>query len=231
MRVDPLAEGVGMLVLVLAVFMLFAVLPPIDLWVSGLFYTQGRGFRVNGAFLPELLRTTVWRVSMGMVGFALFAALRKALLRHDTFGVPSRIWLFVLALYSAGPGVLVDLALKPNWGRTRPDAVAEFGGPALFTLPGQLGGTCTGNCSFVSGEVAGTTALAICLALILKHLHPRPARYRLLLAISLSLPLIIALQRIAAGRHFLSDALFAALFIGILARVLWHLMKPARPWG
>jgi membrane-associated phospholipid phosphatase len=47
-----------------------------------------------------------------------------------------------------------------------------------------------------------------------------------LLVAALCLPLAVALQRIAAGRHFLSDTVFASLFTLLLALVLSALLRP-----
>jgi lipid A 4'-phosphatase len=47
-----------------------------------------------------------------------------------------------------------------------------------------------------------------------------------MLAAALCLPLAVALQRIAAGRHYLSDTVFALLFTLLLALALSALLRP-----
>jgi len=47
-----------------------------------------------------------------------------------------------------------------------------------------------------------------------------------LLAAALCLPPAVALQRVAAGRHFLSDTVFAVLFTLLLALALSALLRP-----
>ena len=106
--------------------------------------------------------------------------------------------------------------------------IIEFGGSLHFSPPNELADFCTRNCSFVSGEVSGATVTALAILLIRFHLGKRMNKMVsiLLLIVGLCLPLAVALQRIAAGRHFLSDTLFAALFTLLLALVLSALFHP-----
>ena len=68
------------------------------------------------------------------------------------------------------------------------------------------------------------------LALALIMLRPVVAQYlpgwgrKIWTMLSLSLPLAIMVQRVVTGRHFLSDTLFAVLFMLALAVVLRRLM-------
>ena len=109
-------------------------------------------------------------------------------------------------------------------------SVTEFGGTASFTLPHQIADQCSRNCSFVSGEVTAAVIFSLCIVVFWKHWRGRVPF--LLLATALAFPLLNGVQRISAGRHFLTDALFAALFALIIARLLWRafgLAKPAAP--
>jgi lipid A 4'-phosphatase len=217
-----------MAALLLATFMAFAALPPVDLWISTLFYDADEGFWIAGRTLPEIVRRTIWMGSIIVVALSVVALTGKLVLRHDTFGVPGWIWGYVLALYIIVPGILVDGLLKRLWGRARPANIAYFGGEADFSLPHQITQNCLRNCSFVAGEVAGATVLSIALILILRHRHPRPSGYQGWVTVCLAFPLASALQRIAAGRHFASDVVFAMLLVGICGRLLWVLIKPAK---
>lgn len=221
-------ECIAMAAGTLLAFLLFAVLPPVDIWVSALFFDAAAGeFWINGRPFPELLRHAIWTLSIIAVLVCLFAIARRVVWRKDTFGVPGRIWGYVLLLYALAPGFLVDGVLKRFWGRARPAQITEFGGSAAFSLPHQMTENCARNCSFVSGEVAGTVALMIAVLVVLPRMRPRPPLYSFWISVSVILPVVCAYQRIAAGRHFLTDALFAVLFVGICARLLWHLTMPA----
>jgi hypothetical protein len=124
---------------------------------------------------------------------------------------------------------MVEMLTKPLWGRVRPAQVIEFGGSLQFSPPNEMVDFCARNCSFVSGEVSGATVTA--LALLLIRLHLLRTLYKIasivLLAAALCLPLAVALQRIAAGRHFLSDTIFAMLFTLLLALAHSALLEPS----
>ena len=93
----------------------------------------------------------------------------------------------------------------------------SFGGPLPFSPPWELAGNCPGNCSFVSGEAAAVTCLAIILALILWH--NVADKRRLLLALA-ALVVLGASLRVLKGRHYLSDVLWSVLLMATLAHVL-----------
>ncbi len=215
MRLDLL------LTMIVATFALFAVWPGLDLTVTAAFY--------DGATFPVALDARAETVRLILWDFAIFVALVSAgmlaaslLLRRPVLRLPARVWGLILALFVLGPGLLVNGILKREWGRARPADTINFGGTQQFTPPHDTTGQCASNCSFVSGESAGAMALAIALWLILSAWRAQlPAwAYRAGQALIIAIPLITALQRVAAGRHFLSDTLLASLFIALLAAIL-----------
>lgn len=219
---------------ILASFAVFAIWPGIDLRVSQAFYDPSTGFVIDGNLLTEALRMSVWNLAIllclvAVVGTVLGAAGREAVL-------PARAWGFVVTLYALGPGVMVEVLTKPLWGRVRPAQIVEFGGSLHFSPPNELADFCTRNCSFVSGEVSGATVTALAILLIRFHLGRRLHKSVsiLVLTVAIFLPLAVALQRVAAGRHFLSDTLFAVLFTLLLALALSELLCPLSrkvPWA
>lgn len=224
MNIDRLA--VQLLGCILLSFAVFAIWPQIDLRVSQAFYDPSSGFVIDGHPLTEMLRLTAWNIAILLCLAAAFgtimgAAGRKVLL-------PTRAWGLILTLYTLGPGVMVEMLTKPLWGRARPTQVAEFGGSLRFSPPNELVDFCTRNCSFVSGEVSGATVTALAIIILRSHLkhrlHSRVST--LLLTSAICLPLAVALQRVAAGRHFLSDTVFAVLFTLLLALALSALLRP-----
>jgi lipid A 4'-phosphatase len=221
---DRLASHI--LACILFSFAVFAIWPEVDLRVSQAFHDPASGFVIDGHPLTEALRLAVWNAAIllclaAAFGTVLGTAGREVLL-------PTRAWGFILTLYILGPGVMVEMLTKPLWGRVRPSQVAEFGGSLHFSPPNELVDLCMRNCSFVSGEVSGATVTALAIMLLrfhLKHrLHNRVST--LLLTSAWGLPLAVALQRVAAGRHFLSDTVFAVLFTLLLALALSALLRP-----
>jgi lipid A 4'-phosphatase len=146
--------------------------------------------------------------------------------RRDIFGIRTQLWVMITALFILGPGVLVNLVLKSVSGRARPADVTLFGGDANFTPAWLFSDQCVSNCSFVSGEGSGAAALVISGVLVLLELRSRLGDFWLRIGTTalVLLGVMAAAQRVATGRHFLSDTVFAILLIFGLAVVLHGLI-------
>ena len=204
----------------IATALVFSLWPDIDLATSAFFWEPGSGFVGNQSailsFLHRIFNDLHWPITLGGLGWLAAASFRPALRRHLGRGIVA----FVLLTLILGPGGL-GKATKDNWGRARPNAVQEFGGTKTFTPALVKTDQCERNCSFFSGHASfafwfGALALAF-------------GRQRLALGLSLGIGLPIGLMRIAQGGHFLSDVLFAGLFVMTLNILLYHLLR--RPFG
>lgn len=226
---DVLRPGLALLALIAATFAVFAIWPGIDPAISALFYVPGEGYPAARFKSLDLIRSAIWNLTLVMVFAALVFGGASALLKREFYGIPARLWAYVLALSALGPGLLVNGILKSNWGRARPATVEGLGGTALFTPPHVISDQCVRNCSFVSGEVAGATALAVAIWMLAGRLAPRLPRGGVpaLRVMAVALPVLIAYQRIATGRHFLSDAILAVLLTLLLAVLLRPILPPA----
>jgi lipid A 4'-phosphatase len=203
----------------------FAAFPQIDLAATGAFF-DGKRFPAASWHWLSVLRNGLWDISI-LVVLLSFAALLTALLRkRDVLWLPARLWAFILALYVIAPGLLVNGILKQVWGRARPDTVTQFGGERLFSPFYRISDQCISNCSFVSGEGSGAMALGIVILVVVWHLRPRLAGwiYKMGLALAVTVPLVAGVQRVVVGRHFLSDAIFAAVFTLAIALVLYRFL-------
>ncbi len=139
-----------------------------------------------------------------------------------TLGVldPSRRWALPrVAALSLGAGILANV-IKLLIVRTRPRAFG-FEGDVWTTFGSwfPLASAGSGGQSFPSGH----TATAVGLAIALSWLYPR-GRY--LFAV---LAVLVALQRIQSGSHYLSDTLVSAGLAIILGLALFH-VGPAGRW-
>lgn len=219
-------------VLCALVFVAFGLWPEWDIATSAYFF-DATGFPVGKNPLIESLRrglraTTEIAPAVALVVLGLTLWLRRPLM------LKAREWGFVLALFLLGPGLLVNGVLKSYWGRARPTEVIDFGGTAQFTPAWQISDQCVDNCSFVSGEGAGTMALTIALLLLLRvqrHRLPGVA-FWMGQGAALAMLAFVGWQRIAAGRHFLSDVLLSMLLTLLLAALLARLMlRQDRPRG
>ena len=231
MRCDPyLRCALALMVGFVAAAAVFSLWPGFDLWVSGLFFRQDGGFWLAQVQVLEQLRHFIWglsllAVAMSVLGVVLLGAGRTL------WGLTRRGWLFVLLLYVVGPGLIVNAILKSYWGRARPAMVQDFGGPSRFTMALSPTDQCDANCSFVSGEGAAATALALVAWLLM----PRVAAVvgagaaRVIFSAALGICSAGIGLRVMTGRHFLSDTVFAVLIVLTVALVLhvW-LLRPAR---
>lgn len=219
----------GLLAGLLSGFVVFALWPGLDIVVSGAFFdASARTFMLKGVPWAEAVRKAIWGASSVILMMALAGLVTALALRRPTAGLPARAWGFIVAVYALGPGLVVEALLKSHWGRARPSDIAEFGGRAAFTPPWLPTDQCAKNCAFVAGETAGAVALAISLVVILAWTGPRlPGWLRAgLVAVAVGAPVIASLHRLAAGRHFLSDILAAALLVGLIAAVLGRFLRP-----
>lgn len=218
----PLKVGAAAGMLIVAIsfaFSLFAIFPHLDLKTTAWFYQIDEGFPANHDVWLNYARVVVWSGSQAMFAIALTAIVTSVLLRRAVANIRLRVWTFILCLYALGPGVMVELIIKPLWGRARPTSTTPFGGDQPFSLPIEFVDHCSWNCSFVSGEVSGATALMISLLVLLAHFSSTlsPIVFKTIVVVTLLFPFIVALQRISTGRHFLSDTVLAMMFTLLLA--------------
>lgn len=198
----------------LVVAAIFAAWPGLDLSTSTLFYDSGGLFVARGWTINHLRQ--VGDLAPFAICFAMIAAGLLKWCGVRRLPAPSvRGIVFLATSFVLGPGLLVNLGLKDHAHRPRPGHIVEFGGKATFQPFYRFDGGCDNNCSFVSGEVS-SAAWTLAPAL----LAPAPVRPAAIVA-SVAFALAMSLLRIAAGGHFLSDALFAILFT-VLVVLLLH---------
>ncbi|CAD5370607.1 Phosphoesterase [Rubrivivax sp. A210] len=193
----------------------FSAWPGLDLWAAALFRQADGGFVGNGLSWVRAVYVAVpwFGRAAGLAGLVIALIWWKrppALLGVRWW---RRSMLLALAMW-LGTGALVNGALKEGWGRARPVAVQEFGGPAHFTPALRPAKQCRTNCSFVSGHSAtGFTLLAV-------GLLGAPATRRRWLLIGAAAGLLVGGGRMAQGGHFLSDVLFSGLVLWLASAAI-----------
>jgi lipid A 4'-phosphatase len=206
---------VGWLILFLGFADLMLAFPRIDLAVAGLFHTPGVGFRAQGQPWEQLLYHSV-EVLMLVVNLALVAVWAGNRWRgRQRLGLTGRKLLLLLCLLALLPGLLVNQVFKEHWGRARPVQVSVFGGERPFT-PAFVYTDGSGG-SFSSGHVAAAAYL-----IAVAHLLGGPASPWV--ALTALYTACVGFARMAAGGHFLSDAVtsvFLVLFGYLLLRRLF----------
>jgi lipid A 4'-phosphatase len=230
MPLSPRQQALTLTAMAAVVFIVFGIWPGLDLWVSGLFFASKTGFDGFASGTWNQLRLAIWRVSEILLALSILAYLAQRIAPFPLLRATRHLSGFAAALYLLGPGLLVDVLLKPLWGRARPAQVTDFGGSLAFTPPHVLSHQCTSNCSFVAGEMAGAVALAVVLFLVVDRMKGRItlSQQRIAQALILLVPLFVGVQRIAAGRHFLSDVLLSTIFVLLCAVLLKVLILQRR---
>ena len=230
MPLSPRQQALTLTAMAAVVFVVFGIWPGLDLWVSGLFFASKTGFDGFASGIWNQLRLAVWRVSEIVLALSVLAYLAQRIASFPLLRATRHLSGFTAALYLLGPGLLVDVLLKPLWGRARPAQVTDFGGSLAFTPPHVLSHQCTSNCSFVAGEMAGAVALAVVFFMVVDRMKGRItlSQQRIAQGLILLVPLFVGVQRIAAGRHFLSDVLLSTIFVLLCAVLLKVLILQRR---
>ena len=209
---------------VLAASWIFIAYPSLDIATAKLFYDGAHFPIATNPWVEGLRNVLIWAEDGG---FVLIVVLAFASRKGPILMLTSRDWTFQALVFLLGPGLIVNGLLKRFWGRARPFMTQDFGGDAQFSKAWELADQCARNCSFVSGEAAGATALAIsiCMALRANRDKMRPMLYQMGVALALLLPLVTAWQRMAVGRHYLSDVVLGTLLVALLAALLHWLFS------
>jgi lipid A 4'-phosphatase len=207
----PIAVGV----LAAAVFL---AMPRIDLAAARLFYAPDTGFVGQHLAWVQALRQLFVGLYLGAIALCLGGLGMTWRSRPQWLQLGWAKWLFLAACLAAGPGLVANVVLKNHWGRARPIHVVELGGAKAFTPPLVIARECRRNCSFLSGE-ASSTYLTFYAAAVLF-----PQWSATLVVIGTVGGFATGLIRMSQGGHFLSDVVFAGVFMALTVLVLRALM-------
>ncbi len=215
---------VGPCLLVLLATLLFRVTDA-DLLIAGLFHGGVLDESFPLARHPLLVGiydwgpVPAWLLGIGGLGILAAWAVRLAPTSKARGAV------FLLAFLILGPVLLVNVAYKGYWGRPRPDQTTHFGGsqPFLHVLEKGPAGE---YCSFPTGHAAAGFCL-IAPAFLLYRRRPRLAGG--CMAFGLLFGLIVGWGRVAQGRHFASDVVWAAAVVYFAGCALDYLLLAKAP--
>lgn len=182
---------------------LFVACPDLDMRVAQWFYSPGVGFKwANEPLVRWMYDWTPWigrRLVIGLAAVALWGRFRPRCVSLAT----RHMALVALCVAIIGPGLVIEVGLKPYWQRPRPVQVDAFGGDQTYRAPFRYCAPCTSSHSFVSSHAANGYFL-LSLGLV-----ATPAVRRRWFAAGLLTGTAIGIGRMAQGGHFLSDVLFA----------------------
>jgi len=207
------AAGAG---LVLGLF------PEIDLWIAQAFYdaidANDNLFTLSSSPTISALRKFGTWLEILLIASPVIAVIAKLFLPQTKMFISGRAAVFLILSYALGPGLLVNVALKDNWGRPRPGHITQFGGDQHFNAFWDFRGECQRNCSFVSGEAASAAWTMAPAALAPSSWRP------LAYGAALTFYIVIALLRVTVGAHFLSDTIFAGVITFLIVWLMYALI-------
>jgi lipid A 4'-phosphatase len=147
--------------------------------------------------------------------------------RYKRVFVTWRPYLALIVLTTfLGPGIVVNVIFKDNWGRPRPREVVEFGGPWEYREFYQPGIPGRGK-SFPSGHVsAGFTMVTFFM------LRRKLGRWAFILGgAGLAWGVVISCARMLQGAHFFTDCLWSFGLVTLTALfVQYVILKPWPRW-
>jgi len=212
----PMRVGILALVVWLAAGILFLAFPGIDLEVSRLFFAGKRVFSGQTIGWVKVARNVFVAVFFASIAGTLAGLILTRTGTRRWLHLRSRQWWYLAICLAVGPGLVANVGFKNHWGRARPNEIVEFGGTKAFTPAIFPARQCASNCSFVSGEAAAAFVPFYAMGLLC------PQWTTLLIALGTLSGLTAGLVRVAQGGHFLSDVVFAGIFM-LLTVVVAHL--------
>jgi len=189
----------------------------IDIHISRMFFDHGFYMARQGwaRMLHESVRGFIVLSMVSVTGIYAFNRLAK----RSLLAIDGRKVAYLFLVLILGAGLIVNVALKDNFGRARPRDIAEFGGSEQFTPAFVISDACDHNCSFSSGDSAGAFfALAFILV---------ASRKRAVTTASVGFGVLVSASRIASGAHFFSDTVVSFFVMLIVADFLkYHMLGP-----
>lgn len=192
--------------------LLFFLFPNLDIHFSKLFFYEEKFISEKHIFIKNL-RSFLKDFMIVISVFSLLLIVAGILFKNKkkVFFFKSRTKLILLG-FIVGPiigcGLIANFYFKDNWGRARPINIQEFGGDKIYAKPFIISDQCKKNCSWIGGEASAAFSF-ITGTIILKN--------PIYLIINLIFGIVVSLCRIAMGGHFLSDNIFAMIFMIYLA--------------
>jgi lipid A 4'-phosphatase len=222
-RVAPMSVLLWSTLAFLVAAAVFLSVPQIDTGVASLFYNSPGQFSGRSGLIE-----TARNGFKGVYIAAVICALGGMWLAHSFKIKLMRLsftrWLVVFVTLFVGPGLVANVILKNEWGRARPSQTEQFGGAQQFTPALMPAAQCARNCSFISGEASSMFAVFFGLAMVT---GPMARRY---FAIGLIAGGVAGVIRMAQGAHYLSDVVFAGIFMSMTAVFVRFLVMDLRSY-
>ncbi len=200
-----------------AATLLFSVFPEVDIRFSSCFYDPTRQFYLANVSFCRWIYLSAEIITIAWVVLAVVWLAGTWIRKKNWFELTAKQVFYLLLVLAIGPGLIVNVVLKDNWGRARPADITAFGGTSTFTPAFVLSSECRTNCSFVSGHAA-MGFYFIAFGFVFRQ------RRDLLILLAGTYGAVLGLIRIIQGGHFLSDIVFAFFIVYAVSAVLYWIM-------
>lgn len=198
----------------------FHYFPELDIGLSAFIYNHNGGFynQDNPPFNLLLLAIkfycALWVIILGYQSIKIF--LKEGSLNPLSY--PKQLYLALV--FSLGPGLLIHYAIKEIFSRPRPLVTNYFGGDAEFLSAFSINHI---NHEAYKSFVSGHASAGFMLFAVAMLNHGTTKQIWMLCAIIAGLS--FGTVRILIGYHYLSDVLFAGVFIYILSDIIAHYFR------
>ena len=209
----------GALLVGICASILFLEETRIDLTIAHMLYVSPRRFIGSESIVFQTIRSSFTVLFSIVCGLAAVGCVLAISLQRRWLGLSGRDWVYLSACLLIGPLTIANLGFKDHWGRPRPVAVREFGGDKAFSPPLMRSDQCERNCSFVSGEASSIYILCFAAAILF------PGAAGVWISAGVLLGSVAGFVRMAEGGHFLSDVIFAGVFMGLTAGAVGMLFE------
>jgi lipid A 4'-phosphatase len=190
----------------------------LDIKIQQFFYNQDLGWIYKGhAFWDIIYKFGIFPGYMLAVVALVFLSLGYWFQRFLKWRKAAVLMIFVLII---GPGIMVNIVLKDNWGRPRPYEIEQFGGQDQYVVPGAISDA--GGKSFPCGHCSIAFYLAIPFLFLRKKY--KTAAW-LFLFFGTLYGLLVGLARMVAGGHFASDVLWSWGIVWLTGVGGYYLLK------
>ena len=190
----------------------FFFFPKFDIFFSNFFFFENKFISEKFLFIKELrsfLKNLMIIISVLSLFIFFFNFIYKKKKKKNFLNLRIRLVLLGFVLGPViGCGLIANMYFKDTWGRARPINIQEFGGDKIYTQPFIKSDQCEKNCSWISGESSAAFSFITGIIII---------KNPIFFFINIILGLIVSFCRIAMGGHFLSDNIFAMIFMIYLA--------------
>lgn len=204
------------LLILMALTILFR-LTDLDLRIESLFYSAQDGWIYRNDN-PWMLLYEYGAIPAIALAVGAFIALLVSY-RCQALASFRRQLFFILAVLLIGPGLIVNLGLKENWGRPRPREVIYFGGHKEFQKVWERGPT--NSYSFPSGHAA-IGFFMLCPYFIFRNRRRNLANVFLIGGLAYGSSM--GLARMIQGQHFPSDVIWSGGLIYLSAAGCYYLL-------